>query len=138
MAQSSSPETSARVVVLENENITNKIKLVQQNFNSQLNLLKLEFKKKLSDVEYKQKHNPQNFQSRNRTSQDFKDFISKHDVLNTRMRKVEQALEEDIKKKTNVKGRQLNRRSQTLDEENDERDLYRIHSSSNPKYKSVE
>ena len=85
LAQSSSPETSARVVVLENENITNKIKLVEQNFNSQLNILKLEFEKKLSDVEYKQKHNPQNFQSRNRTSHDFKDLISKHDVLNTRM-----------------------------------------------------
>ena len=39
------------------------------------------------------------------------------------MRKVEKALEEDIKNKTNVKDRYSNRRSQTLDEE---RDLLRI------------
>ena len=46
--QTSSNESSARLVVLENENITNKIKLVEENLKSQLNLLKLEFETKLS------------------------------------------------------------------------------------------
>ena len=124
MSQSSSAETSARVVVLENENNTNKIKLVEQNFNNQLNLLKLEFETKLSEVENKQKQYPQNFHSRNKTSQDLKDLTFKHDALNTRMRKMEKALEENIKQKDN-KDSQSDRRRQSLVEDK-ESNIFRI------------
>ena len=95
-SSSSSSETSARVVILENENITNKINIVELNFGNQLQLLKLEFEKKLSDIENKPK---QNFQPSHKTNQDLKVLSTKHDALNNRMRKLENTFEEDVRKK---------------------------------------
>ena len=87
--------TNARVLLLENENITNKIKHVEQTFNNQLNFMKIEFDKKLSDIEFKQK---KCFHPRNNVPSDLKSLIYKHDALNTRMRKVEIAMDEGLKK----------------------------------------
>ena len=71
-------------LLLENESVSNEIKNVEQTFSNQLNFLKLEFEKKLSDMEFKQK---KCFHPRNNSSPDLKTLISKHDALNTRMRK---------------------------------------------------
>ena len=85
------------MVVLENENITNKIKLVEENLKSQLNLLKLD-----------------------RNYDDLKDLNSKHDVLNTRIRKIENKLEEKEKVKvlthSNVKDTQTDINQRTYEE----------------------
>ena len=93
-----SESTNTRVLLLENEIVSNKIKNVEQTFSNQLNFLKLEFEKKLSDLEFKQK---KCFHPRNNSSPDLKTLISKHDALNTRMRKVEVAIDEGLKKKIN-------------------------------------
>ena len=91
--------TNARVLLLENENITNKIKLVEQSFNNQLTFLKMEMEKKMSDLELTHKNS---FPQRDRNFPALRKLTSKQDDLNNRLRKVEYTLEENqthIKKK---------------------------------------
>ena len=95
---SSSENNSARVIVLENENVTNKINIVELRFNNKLQLLKMEFENKISDIELKSK---QNFHPSRKENQDIKTLLSKHDDLNNRMRKLERAFDEVIENKEN-------------------------------------